>query len=150
MSGAGPIVFVVDDDASVRAALDSLFRSVGLVVRSFGSAQEFLREPPADGPACLVVDVRLPGMSGLDLQRQLAERDSAPPIIIITGHGDIPMTVARCVPARWSSSPSPSAIKIFLTRSSRLSIGRARCGKSKRPWRIYGRGSTHSRLASAR
>ena len=93
MSGAGPIVFVVDDDASVRAALDSLFRSVGLVVRSFGSAQEFLSEPPADGPACLVVDVRLPGMSGLDLQRQLAERDTAPPIIIITGHGDIPMTV---------------------------------------------------------
>jgi len=93
VSGPGPVVFVVDDDPSIRAALDSLFRSVGLVVRSFGSAQEFLSEPPADGPACLVVDVRLPGMSGLDLQRQLAERDTALPIIIITGHGDIPMTV---------------------------------------------------------
>jgi FixJ family two-component response regulator len=93
VSGSGSVVFVVDDDASVRAALDSLFRSVGLVVRSFGSAQEFLREPPGDGAACLVLDVRLPGMSGLDLQRQLAERDPAVPIIIITGHGDIPMTV---------------------------------------------------------
>ena len=93
MSGPGPVVFVVDDDASVRAALDSLFRSVGLVVRSFGSAREFLSEPPTDGPACVVLDVRLPGMSGLDLQRQLAERDTALPVIIITGHGDIPMTV---------------------------------------------------------
>ncbi len=93
MSGPAPVVFVVDDDASIRAALDSLFRSVGLAVRSFGSAQEFLSEPPADGPACLVLDVRLPGMSGLDLQRQLAERDTALPIVVITGHGDIPMTV---------------------------------------------------------
>jgi FixJ family two-component response regulator len=93
VSGSGSVVFVVDDDASVRAALDSLFRSVGLVVRSFGSAQEFLSEPPADGPACLVLDVRLPGMSGLDLQRQLNERDTALPIVMITGHGDIPMTV---------------------------------------------------------
>jgi FixJ family two-component response regulator len=93
MSRSGSVVFVVDDDASVRAALDSLFRSVGLVVRSFGSAQELLSEPPADGPACLVLDVRLPGMSGLDLQRQLAERDATLPVIIITGHGDIPMTV---------------------------------------------------------
>jgi FixJ family two-component response regulator len=93
VSGLGPVVFVVDDDASVRAALDSLFRSVNLVVRSFGSAQEFLSEAPTDGPACVVLDVRLPGMSGLDLQRQLAERDPTLPVIIITGHGDIPMTV---------------------------------------------------------
>src|SRR5215468_6193666 len=93
MNGPGSVVFVVDDDASVRAALDSLFRSVGLVVRSFESAQEFLSQPPADGPACLVLDVRMPGMSGLDLQRQLVERDTALPVIIITGHGDIPMTV---------------------------------------------------------
>ena len=93
MNGPGPVVFVVDDDASVRAALDSLFRSVNLVVRSFGSAQEFLSEAPTDGPACVVLDVRLPGMSGLDLQRQLAERDATLPVIIITGHGDIPMTV---------------------------------------------------------
>lgn len=93
MSEPAAVVFVVDDDASVRAALESLFRSVGLAVRSFGSAQEFLSEPVADIPACLVLDVRLPGMSGLDLQRELAERDPALPIIVITGHGDIPMTV---------------------------------------------------------
>jgi FixJ family two-component response regulator len=93
VSEPAAVVFVVDDDASVRAALESLFRSVGLVVRSFGSAQEFLSEPVADIPACLVLDVRLPGMSGLDLQRELAERDPALPIIVITGHGDIPMTV---------------------------------------------------------
>src|SRR5262249_18286367 len=64
-----------------------------LVVRSFGSAQEFLSEAPTDGPACVVLDVRLPGMSGLDLQRQLAERDTTLPVIIITGHGDVPMAV---------------------------------------------------------
>ena len=93
MSGASPIVFVVDDDASVRAALDSLFRSVGLVVRSFGSAQEFLRESPDDGPACLVLDVRLPGLSGLDLQRELTNSGIQLPIIFMTAHGDIPMTV---------------------------------------------------------
>jgi FixJ family two-component response regulator len=86
-------VFVVDDDASVRAALDSLFRSVGLAVRSFPSAQEFLSDPLTDEPACLVLDVRLPGMSGLDLQRRLAERKTALPIVVITGHGDVPMTV---------------------------------------------------------
>jgi FixJ family two-component response regulator len=93
VSGSDPIVFVVEDDASVREALESLFGSVGLDVRSFGSAQGFLSEPRGDCPACLVVDVHLRGMSGLDLQRQLAERDIALPIIVITGHGDIPMTV---------------------------------------------------------
>jgi len=93
VSRPGSVVFVVDDDASVRGALDSLFRSVNLVVRSFGSAHDFLSEAPTDGPACVVLDVRLPGMSGLDLQRQLAERDATLPVIIITGHGDIPMTV---------------------------------------------------------
>jgi FixJ family two-component response regulator len=107
VSGSGPIVFVVDDDASIRAALESLFRSVGLVVRSFGSAQEFLSEPPTDGPACLVLDVRLPGMSGLDLQRQLAERTTAVPVIIITGHGDIPMTVRAMRAGALEFLPKP-------------------------------------------
>jgi FixJ family two-component response regulator len=92
-SEPAPLVFVLDDDASVRTALESLLRSVGLAVRSFGSAKEFLSEPSTDRPACLVLDVRLPGMSGLDLQRQLAERDVVLPVVVITGHGDIPMTV---------------------------------------------------------
>ena len=86
-------VFVVDDDESVREALKSLIRSVGLRVETFASAQEFLQSRDGDVPGCLVLDVRLPGLSGLDLQRELAGADIHTPIIFITGHGDIPMTV---------------------------------------------------------
>ena len=87
------IVFVVDDDASVREAVDSLLRSVGLRVELFGSASEFLRYKLPNLPACLVLDVRLPGLSGLDFQSELAKANINIPIIFITGHGDIPMTV---------------------------------------------------------
>jgi len=87
------VVFVVDDDAAVRESLDSLIRSVGLRVESFSSAQEFLRRKTPETPACLVLDVRLPGLSGLDLQRELLGAERAIPIIFITGHGDIPMSV---------------------------------------------------------
>lgn len=86
-------VFVVDDDASVREALDSLIRSVGLHVRTFGSAKEFLNHKRPDTASCLVLDVRLPGLNGLDLQRRLASQRNPIPIIFITGHGDIPMSV---------------------------------------------------------
>ncbi len=86
-------VFVVDDDASLREALKSLIRSVGLRVELFGSAQDFLQSKWPDGPACLVLDIRLPGISGLDFQRKLAEANIPIPIIFITGHGDIPMSV---------------------------------------------------------
>jgi len=88
-----PIVFAVDDDASMREALSRLFRSVGMRAQIFASAQGFLVFKRPDAPACLVLDVRLPGLSGLDLQRELAAADSAIPIIFITGHGDIPMSV---------------------------------------------------------
>jgi FixJ family two-component response regulator len=88
-----PIVCIVDDDASVREALASLFRSVGLSVASFGSAADFLAREHADAPGCLVLDVRLPGVSGLDFQSQLASMDNHLPIIFMTGHGDIPMSV---------------------------------------------------------
>lgn len=90
---AEPMVFVVDDDASVRESLSSLFRSVGLRVELFSSAQVFLKHERANAPACLVLDVRLPGLSGLELQRELAEHGNPLPIIFITGHGDIPMSV---------------------------------------------------------
>jgi FixJ family two-component response regulator len=90
---AGPTVFVVDDDASVREALSSLIRSVGLRVEVFSSAREFLRQKVPEVPACLVLDVRLPGLSGIDLQRELVAVKSHLPIIFITGHGDIPMSV---------------------------------------------------------
>jgi FixJ family two-component response regulator len=93
MSDPGPVVFVVDDDLSIRDALTSLIRSVGLRVETFGSAREFLTRQPPDAPGCLVLDVRLPGLSGLDLQRELAGAQITMPIIFITGHGDIPMTV---------------------------------------------------------
>src|SRR5258708_233832 len=84
------MVFVVDDDAPMRESLKNLIRSVGLWVEAFASAQEFLRSTRPEVPSCLVLDVRLPGLSGLDLQRQMAEGDRAMPIIFITGHGDIP------------------------------------------------------------
>lgn len=88
-----PIVFVVDDDPSMRRALTNLFQSVGLQVEALGSAQEMLRSKPPDVPSCLVLDVRLPGLSGLDLQADLAKANIRIPIIFITGHGDIPMSV---------------------------------------------------------
>lgn len=87
-----PIVFVVDDDLSVREALSSLLESVGLRVAAFGSAQEFLAAERPDAPACLILDLNLPGTNGLDLQKELAAQE-APPIVFITGHGDIPSTV---------------------------------------------------------
>ena len=87
------VVYVIDDDPHVRSGLSNLFRSVGLQAEVFGSAAEFLcLERPAT-PCCLVVDVRLPGLSGLDFQAELAKRDCSPPVIFITGYGDIPMTV---------------------------------------------------------
>jgi FixJ family two-component response regulator len=90
---SGPTVFVVDDDASMRDALKSLLRSVDLEVETFGSAVEFLRARLPDAPSCLVLDVRLPGVSGLDFQGELAKSGIHIPIIFVTGHGDIPMTV---------------------------------------------------------
>jgi len=93
MPEAVATVFVVDDDASVREALGSLIRSAGMKVETFASAQEFLARPPVDAPGCLVLDVRLPGLSGLDLQSRMAEINLELPIVFITGHGDIPTTV---------------------------------------------------------
>jgi FixJ family two-component response regulator len=88
-----PTVFIVDDDARMRAAMQRLLKTVGLHSQSFATPQEFLRQKLPDGPNCLVLDVRLPGMSGLDVQRHLNEAGAQIPIIFITSHGDIPMTV---------------------------------------------------------
>jgi FixJ family two-component response regulator len=87
------MVFVIDDDESIRESLKSLIRSVGLGVRTYASADEFLQGERPNVPACLILDVRMPGLSGLDLQRDLSERNIRIPIIFITGHGDIPMSV---------------------------------------------------------
>jgi FixJ family two-component response regulator len=94
MTPAGaPTVFIIDDDAAVRASIQDLLESVGLRSESFGAAEKFLRGKRPDGPSCLVLDVKLPGVNGLDFQRQLAEVGIRIPIIFITGYGDIPMTV---------------------------------------------------------
>jgi len=90
---AAPVVFVVDDDASVRSSLKFLLSTVGLQAETLDSADSFLHKKRPDGPSCLVLDVRLPGLSGLDFQRELAARNICIPIVFLTGHGDIPMSV---------------------------------------------------------
>jgi len=107
MTVEGPIVFVVDDDPSMRPAMESLIRSVGLRVRSFASAHDFLDFQRPDAPACLVLDVRLPGLSGLDLQHELASAGNSIPIIFITGHGDIPMSVQAMKSGAIDFLPKP-------------------------------------------
>jgi FixJ family two-component response regulator len=92
-SAGSPTVFVIDDDASVRAAIEGMLKSVGLRSKTFGTTQEFVISKQMDGPSCLVLDVRLPGISGLEFQRKLADAGFQIPIIFITGHGDIPMSV---------------------------------------------------------
>jgi Response regulator len=93
MTESGPIVFVVDDDASVRRSTERLMRSEGLRVLTFATAREFLKQPHTDRPACIILDVRMPGLSGIDLQAELKASGIDVPIIFMTGHGDIPMTV---------------------------------------------------------
>jgi FixJ family two-component response regulator len=88
-----PSVFIIDDDPGVRAAIQGLLKSVGLRSEAYATTNEFLQRKRSDGPSCLVLDVRLPGLSGLDFQRKLAETGVQIPIMFITGHGDIPMTV---------------------------------------------------------
>ena len=90
---AAPVVFVIDDDASVRGAIGSLIRSIGLRAEVFASASEFLAHKRSGATSCLILDVRLPGVSGLEFQSELAKANAEIPIIFITGHGDIPMTV---------------------------------------------------------
>src|SRR5947208_14935316 len=92
-SAAVPTVFVIDDDDLVRSAIQGMLKSVGLRSEAFGTPQEFLRSKRSDGPSCLVLDVRLPGVNGLDFHLELAEAGIRIPVIFITGHGDIPMSV---------------------------------------------------------
>jgi FixJ family two-component response regulator len=101
------MVFVVDDDAEVRKALDSLIRSVGYQVETFGSTQEFLRRTRPDVPSCLILDVRLRGISGLDFQHKLAEANNTIPIIFISGHADIPMSVRAMKAGAVEFLPKP-------------------------------------------
>ena len=93
MNDTGALVYVVDDDASAREGVARLIRSAGLMTKTFASGEEFLATPRPNMPSCLVLDVNLPGLNGLDLQRELAKSRPQVPIIFLTGHGDIPMTV---------------------------------------------------------
>jgi FixJ family two-component response regulator len=127
------MVFVVDDDASVREALSSLIRSVGLEVTLFASADQFLSYQRPEVPSCLVLDVRLPGRSGLDLQRELHEVDDEIPVIFITGHGDIPMSVGAMKAGAVEFLPKPfrdqdllDAIAQALARDAKARIQRDR------------------------
>jgi FixJ family two-component response regulator len=128
---SAPTVFVVDDDASVRQALSSLIRSVGLAVELFSSAREFLQAPIPTGSACLVLDVRLPGIGGLELQRELTAAHNHVPIIFITGHGDIPMSVRAMKAGAVEFLPKPfrdqdllDAIHLALARSEEALLRR--------------------------
>jgi FixJ family two-component response regulator len=139
---AEALVFVVDDDAPMRASLKNLIRSVGLRVEVFASAQAFLSSPRPDVPGCLVLDVRLPGLSGLELQQRLAEGDMAMPIIFITGHGDIPMTVQAMKAGAVEFLPKPfrdqallDAIQQALARDRQARAQRANSEELRRRYR---------------
>ena len=119
------VVFVVDDDASVREALQRLVRSAGLRVEAFASAEEFLNRARTEGPCCLVLDVRLPELSGLDLQRRMVDTNNEMPIVFITGHGDIPTTV-RAMKAGAVEFLTKPLVEGDVLESIRLAIARDR------------------------
>ena len=123
---------MVDDDEEMRLALGNLFRSVGLEVRLFGSAAEFLQDVPSDAPGCLVLDVRLPGMSGLDFQAKLAQANVHIPIIFMTGHGDIPMSVRAMKAGAVDFLTKPFRDQDMLDAVAPRHRGRSRAGASSR------------------
>jgi FixJ family two-component response regulator len=131
VSEAEPIVFVVDDDLSIRTSTERLVRSAGFTVKTFGSAAEFLASPRPDGPACLVLDVRLPGQSGLDLQRELTASGVEIPIVFMTGHGDIPMSV-RAIKAGAVEFLTKPYRKKALLDAIHASIERDRASRQER------------------
>jgi FixJ family two-component response regulator len=131
MSEYDSVVYVVDDDSSMREALSSLIRSIGLAVVTFPSAQDFLDYTMADSAACLVLDVRLPGLSGLDLQRELTRSKANIPIIFITGHGDIPMSVRAMKACAAEFLPKPFREEDLLD-AIRLSLERDRAARGQR------------------
>jgi RNA polymerase sigma factor (sigma-70 family) len=107
MSDGEPIIFVIDDDESIRASLGRLLRTIGLRVETFASAQEFLRYARPDAPSCLVLDLSMPGLNGLELQSKLAGTDGDAPIVFITGHGDIPTSVRAIKAGAVEFLPKP-------------------------------------------
>jgi len=126
MSDARPIVFVVDDDVSVRESLESLIRFAGWQPKTFASAQDFLSSAPDGNPSCLLLDIEMPGLSGLELQEQLAADRGEMPIVFLTGHGDIPRTVRAMKAGPLSSSRSRSQTMSCCRRSGARSSAAAK------------------------
>src|SRR5260370_24129511 len=126
-----PRVFIIDDDADVCASIQGLLKTVGLSSESFGAAEEFLRHKRPEGPSCLVLDVGLPGVSGLDFQRQLGDAGIQIPIIFITGHGDIPMTVKAMKSGAVEFLTKPFHYQPLLD-AIRLALDRARMDRQQR------------------
>ena len=131
MIEAEPIVFVVDDDLSVRRSTERLLRTAGLKVQTFTSAREFLKHPRPEGPSCLVLDVRMPGLSGIELQRELTQSGIHIPIIFITAHGDIPMTVRAMKAGAVEFLTKPFRSRGLLD-AIRAAIGRDRTAHKER------------------
>ena len=131
MSSESPVVFVVDDDSSLREALRRLITSVGLTVEVFPTAQAFLKALRPEAQGCLVLDVRLPGLSGLELQRELADTDAPLPIIFLTGHGDIPMSVRAMKAGAIEFLTKPFREQDLLD-AIRQAIGRDRTARAER------------------
>jgi FixJ family two-component response regulator len=141
MPDAKPTVLVIDDDPDLRASVGCLLRSVGLEAQLFASISDFLKSDPSDGPTCLVLDIRLPGQSGLDLQRELAATNRELPIIFITGHGDIPMSVQAMKGGAIEFRRSPSVIKTSSTPFSSASLVIVLGARVKRLWPVSGSAS---------
>jgi FixJ family two-component response regulator len=131
MTEPRPIVFVVDDDESVRRSTERLIRSAGLDVQTFTSAREFLKQPRPERPSCLVLDVRMPGLSGMDLQRELTKSGIRIPIIFITAHGDIPMSVRAMKAGAAEFLTKPFRSRIFLD-AVRAAVERDRAARKDR------------------
>ena len=135
MTASTPVVHVVDDDASMRTAVSRLLRAAGYEVRAYASAGEFLVAGPGEAPGCLVLDVRMPGPSGLDLQEALAKQEAPLPVVFLTGHGDIPMSVRAMRAGAVDFLPKPvkreallGAVRVALERSAERGTGRERLG----------------------
>jgi FixJ family two-component response regulator len=128
MSAARPTVFLVDDDASVRKALTRLIGSAGYDVKAFASARDFIFEPVNAAPACLVLDIRMPGLTGMDLQRQLNQANAILPIIFITGHGDVPTSVRAMKAGAADFLPKPVKEKDLLKA---IEQALARCARER-------------------
>ena len=150
MSGANPSVLIIDDDPEFRDSVARLLRSVGLHTQQFASVSDFFNAPPPDGPTCLVLDIRMPGRSGLELQRDLAAANRQVPIIFITAHGDIPMTVQAMKGGAIEFLTKPFRDQDLLEAVRPASLAIVPVARATGPWVSSGSVSTRSARASGK